>query len=115
MVIHGGFKLREDELKKCGLLQGSPCVSSYLNDIRVLDTDTLVWSRLRISGTPPDSRYGHSLNISGSDIIMFGGWTHKSGNRENHEIKRDNCEYFQIWNTESMAWRQGSYVGNPPS
>jgi hypothetical protein len=54
---------------------GTPLSTSYLNDIRVLDTEQLVWSRLRISGIPPDARYGHSFNISGSDIILFGGWT----------------------------------------
>lgn len=46
-----------------------------MDDIRVLDTDTFVWSRLRISGLLSEARYGHTLNISGSDILMFGGWT----------------------------------------
>lgn len=115
LVIHGGFKLREDQLKTCGLYQGTPTNTSYLSDIRVLDTETLIWSRLRISGEPPDARYGHTLNISGSDIIMFGGWTNKSGNRATHEIKKDFCEYFMIWNTETMSWKKGHYIGNPPT
>ena len=55
---------------------------SYYDDIRVLDTDTFIWSRLRISGLPPIARHGHTLNNSGSDIIMFGGWTKNSGNKE---------------------------------
>lgn len=70
---------------------------------------------MRISGEPPDARYGHTLNISGSDIIMFGGWTNKSGNRATHEIKKDFCEYFMIWNTETMSWKKGHYIGNPPT
>jgi hypothetical protein len=82
------------ELKTCGLNQGSLVQKSYLDDIRVLDSDTFIWSRLRISGLPPEARYGHSLNISGSDIIMFGGWTKNSGNRDRHILKKEQCEYF---------------------
>lgn len=115
LVIHGGFCLRADELKKAGLKQGTPTQQSYISDIRVLDTDTLVWSRLRISGSPPDARYGHSLSVSGSDIIMFGGWTKTSGNKNNHIIQRDESDYFMIWSTETMSWKRGHYVGNPPS
>ena len=89
LVIHGGFKLKASELKNCGLNQGSLVQSSYLDDMRVLDTDTFVWSRLRISGLPPEARYGHTLNISGSDIIMFGGWTQNSGNRDRHILKKE--------------------------
>lgn len=94
LVIHGGFKLMEQQLKTCGLNQGGYVASSYHDDIRVLDTDTFVWSRLRISGLPPEARYGHTLNISGSDILMFGGWTKNSGNRDRHILKRESCEYF---------------------
>jgi len=97
------------------LSQGSAVNSSYLNDIRVMDTETFTWSRLRISGEPPEARFGHSLNISGSDIIMFGGWTINSGNRSKHEIKKEECEYFMIWNTETMTWKKGIYIGNPPT
>lgn len=65
LIVHGGFKLREDKLKKCGLAQGNVLRDSFLNDVRVLDTESFTWSRLRISGSPPDARYGHTLNISG--------------------------------------------------
>jgi hypothetical protein len=47
----------------------------------ILDTDNFVWSRLRVSGTPPTPRYSHSANISGPDIVFFGGWTLTSGDR----------------------------------
>jgi hypothetical protein len=75
LVIQGGYCLKANEFKTADLLVGTPLISSYLNDIRVLDTDTLVWSRLRISGAPPNARFGHSMNVSGSDILMFGGWS----------------------------------------
>ena len=115
LVIHGGFCLRIEELKKAGLKQGTPTQQSYISDIRVLDTDSFVWSRLRISGSPPEARYGHSLSVSGSDIIMFGGWSKHSGNKNSHVIQKEQSEYFMIWSTETMSWKKGHYVGNPPS
>lgn len=81
LVVHGGFKIREEQLKTCGLNQGGHVAASYLTDLRVLDTDTLTWSRLRISGEPPEGRFGHTLNISGSEILLFGGWTLSSGSK----------------------------------
>lgn len=41
----------------------------------------MLWVRLVVSGSPPLPRYGHTLNISGSNIIMFGGWSVESNNR----------------------------------
>jgi len=83
--------------------------------LRILDTDTFVWSRLRVSGTPPLPRYGHSCNISGPDIIIFGGWNEQSGKRD----KEDNpnvseIDYFMVLNTDTMTWEKGKYVGTPP-
>ena len=69
----------------------------YLNDLRILDTETFVWSRLRVSGTPPNPRYGHSASISGPDIVFFGGWTHESGKRVDKR-ESGNTEYFTILN-----------------
>jgi host cell factor len=90
-----------------------------------LDTDTFTWSRLRISGEPPEGRFGHTINISGSEILLFGGWTLNSGARggitggssSSQEIsqQKDSCNYFMIWNTETMSWKQGRYIGNPPT
>jgi Rab9 effector protein with kelch motifs len=85
----------------------------YLNDLRILDTETFVWSRLRVSGTPPNPRYGHTASISGPDIVFFGGWTHESGKRLD---KRDsgNTEYFTILNTNTMSWDMAQYKGKAP-
>ncbi len=46
---------------------------------------------------------------------MFGGWTVNSGNRAKHEIRKEQCDYFMIWNTETMSWKKGKYIGNPPT
>ena len=86
-----------------------------MNDIRVLDTETFVWSRLRVSGAPPEHRYGHTMDVSGSDILLFGGWTKTSGARFKHEPTEECCDYFMIWSTDTMSWKKGRYIGNPPT
>ncbi len=53
---------------------GSTLQSCYLNDFRVLDLETYVWSRLRTHGTPMQPRFGHTLVMSGTDLVGFGGW-----------------------------------------
>jgi len=115
LLIQGGFFFSEEAQKAAGMKQGNQLRSSYLNDLRILDTETYVWSRLRVSGTPPLPRYGHTCNISGPDIVVFGGWNEKSGSREKEE-KSDpsKTEYFMVLNTDAMTWEHGKYVGTPP-
>ena len=79
----------------------------------VLDTETFVWSRLRVLGTPPEHRYGHTMDVSGSDILLFGGWTKTSGARFKHEPTEESCDYFMIWSTDTMSWKRGKYMSNP--
>lgn len=81
LIIQGGFIFDEERQIGSGFKQGTQLRSCYLNDLRILDTENFIWSRLRVSGTPPLPRYGHTSNISGSDIVIFGGWTFKSGSR----------------------------------
>lgn len=115
-MIHGGFHYNEENMKKAGYKnQGTALQQCYLNDIRVLDTETYVWSRLRVSGTPPEHRFGHTMDVSGSDIVMFGGWTKTSGARFMHEPTEEECDYFMVWSTDTMSWKRGKYLGNPPS
>ena len=116
LVIHGGFYFNEEHMKRAGGgKQGTALQECYLNDIRVLDTETFIWARLRVSGTPPEHRFGHTMDVSGSDIIMFGGWTKTSGARFKHEGTEEQCDYFQIWSTDTMSWKKGKYLGQPPT
>ena len=39
LIIHGGYKQHDAQLKTAGLSMGTPLSTSYLNDIRVLDTE----------------------------------------------------------------------------
>ena len=112
LVIHGGFYFNDEHMRRAGAgKQGTALQECYLNDIRVLDTESFIWARLRVSGTPPLHRFGHTMDVSGSDIIMFGGWTKTSGARYKHEGTEESCDYFQIWSTDTMSWKKGKYLG----
>lgn len=45
-----------------------------LNDLFVLDCETLAWSRPETSGDVPDPRDGHTMTLVGNKLMVFGGW-----------------------------------------
>ena len=51
-------------------------IPEYFNDFRALDTETMVWSKVRAEAEEfPSARYGHSLTPLGPDLmVLFGGW-----------------------------------------
>jgi hypothetical protein len=106
MIIQGGFNFDEDSQKMADFRQGTQLQSCYLNDIRILDTEKYEWARVRVSGTPPLPRYGHTANISGPDIIFFGGWSINSGARgEQNFIPPADIDYFIVLNTDNeLVW-----------
>jgi N-acetylneuraminic acid mutarotase len=108
ILVQGGFYFDEEKHRKSGMKMGSFLKDCYLNDLRVLDTETLVWSRLRVSGTPPRPCYNHSMNVSGSDIIVLGGYG-VFGKPTSAEL-----DYFVVLNTDTMSWNKGLFTGNPP-
>lgn len=82
LLIFGGIYYQDDLQRAAGFKQGSQLRSCYLNDLRLLNTDKYEWARVRVSGAPPLPRFGHSANISGIDLVVFGGWSIKSGLRD---------------------------------
>ena len=106
LIVQGGFYFNSKQQR--GMRLGSMLKDCYLNDLKVLDTESMTWSRLRISGTPPVPSYGHSMNISAVDVVVFGGYApFKPGTEKN-------CEYLTVLNTETMTWQKPQYKGVPP-
>jgi len=52
-----------------------------LDDLHVLDVDTLTWSRPAVTGDKPTARSGHCLITVGKKIVLFGGgvWNETAG------------------------------------
>ena len=50
-------------------------VPQYHDDVRQLDTETMMWTRPRIAGHTPTGRFGHSATlVDDGCIVVFGGW-----------------------------------------
>mmetsp|Transcript_5502 Transcript_5502/g.3155 ORF Transcript_5502/g.3155 Transcript_5502/m.3155 type:complete len:209 (+) Transcript_5502:333-959(+) len=114
LLIHGGFYFNEAKYRTAGAMYGTALRESYLGDLRVLDTTTLVWGRILTGGLPPLPRMGHTLIMSGSLLIMLGGWTLESNSTKKSQSGSGDCEYFRVVNSVSMEWDYGAYMGASP-
>lgn len=85
--------------------KGAPPNHGLLNDVHVLDIETLVWRSIVPKGEQPSPRYYHSaVRIGDHEMLVFGG-------RTEHEESNQSF----ILNTKDMVWTQPSYNGKPPS
>eukprot|EP01112_Ceratiomyxa_fruticulosa_P019604 TRINITY_DN645_c0_g2_i1.p1 TRINITY_DN645_c0_g2~~TRINITY_DN645_c0_g2_i1.p1 ORF type:complete len:435 (-),score=42.07 TRINITY_DN645_c0_g2_i1:46-1305(-) len=78
----------------------------FLNDFYVLDTITMVWTKLNPQGPLPDSRCGHRLVSFGNKLLLFGG-----GSGE-HWDKKYNDVY--IYDPQLNVWVKPNIVGSAP-
>ena len=86
-------------------------IPKYNDDVRQLDTNTMVWIRPRIDGPCPTGRYGHSATImDNGKIVIFGGWG-RGGCQSNEEVSDIRAHSFQILDTKSMTWHVPNKIG----
>lgn len=45
----------------------------YLNDLWVVDTDSMQWHKPSAEGRAPSARYGHAAAVVGTSVYVFGG------------------------------------------
>lgn len=78
LVIFGGASLRQEGKLEEKEEEGDnvPDITlRYLNDVKVLDTETLRWSQPSLSGKPPSPRMLHdACPIDASRLAVTGGW-----------------------------------------
>ena len=48
-------------------------LESHDDSLYLLNTSTKAWTRATTTGPRPAGRYGHTLNILGSRVLVFGG------------------------------------------
>eukprot|EP00948_MAST-09A_sp_MAST-9A-sp1_P002331 g2331.t1 len=103
----------------------------YLSDLYELDTETMVWTRPRISGAEyPSKRLNHKACMIGNYFVIFGGWTPKPVNllpdfiQEANEkflmgkekkANANSCDYLYCLDTETMEWHRPEYAGAVPA
>lgn len=82
-------------------------VYQVLDDLYMLDTETLTWSRPKTTGDRPCARSGHTLTTIGKKLFLFGGgvwnedhgWVHKFND-------------LHVLDTETMHWTKPICSGN---
>ena len=105
LLTFGGCSISKDS--------GSP---KYNDDLRELDTGSMVWSRPRVQGDAPTGRYGHSASLMGpsnNQLVIVGGWG-SGGCQTNEAINNPKAFSMHIFNTATMTWSIPQKHGKKP-
>ncbi|KAI7852261.1 hypothetical protein BDC45DRAFT_545991 [Circinella umbellata] len=79
---------------------------NYFNDLYVLHTDTLTWSKPKCEGTPPSPRRAHTTCLWGDRIVIVGGG---DGARALSDV-----HMLDIADPGRPRWTQIKPLGSPP-
>jgi len=82
--------------------------SVYLNDLHVLESDSLAWSQPVTTGAIPSQREGHTASVIGGLVVIFGG---AGLDKEDASV---NLSDMHILDTTSYTWSQPSIHGTTP-
>ena len=91
--MHGHAAVAID--RQLVIFGGSLQDGTQSQDLYILNTSSLQWSRIALGGAVPSPRYGHTMNVLGDKIMVFGGMSEG-------DLKND----FYYLNLETMAWEQ---------
>jgi hypothetical protein len=75
----------------------------YLNDLHGLNIDTMHWTKLQVSGVPPEPRANHSSAVVGANLFVFGGW---DGQKRLNDI--------HVLDTDTLIWTCPEVRGTLP-
>jgi N-acetylneuraminic acid mutarotase len=94
LLVFGGCSISKDGV-------GLP---KYNDDLRQLDTESMIWIRPRVEGQVPTGRYGHSALLMGNNkLVVFGGWG-RGGCQTKDEIKNQQAYSFHVLDISAMTW-----------
>lgn len=89
-------------------------IPKYSNELRQLDTDSMVWTRPRITGAAPTSRYGHIAKlVNGKSLVICGGWG-TLGVQTHEEINNPDAHTFHTLDVTTMSWSPVALAGRKP-
>lgn len=99
LLAFGGCTLTEKGLPK------------YLDDMRVIDTETMVWTRPRLEGLVPSARFGHTTGMApGDQLVLFGGWG-RGGCQSSTQVNDPAANSVAIFDVGTMTWLAPKKVG----
>ncbi|CAI7842338.1 unnamed protein product, partial [Closterium sp. NIES-53] len=93
LLIHGGYG-------------GDGPTLEFLDDLCVLDTDSLSWHDLNPSGSPPPARGYHSMTNLAGRAVVFGGKTKQRADKEQHSL--------WAYDPLTSAWEQPTVAAGGP-
>jgi len=81
-----------------------------LDDLSMLDTETMTWSRPMTTGDIPTARSGHTLTAIGKKLYLFGGgvWNEAAGWIHKFYV-------LDAVDTETMVWTKPNCTGTVES
>lgn len=100
IIVFGGCSMSEK-------IRGVP---NYNNDLRILDTEVMIWLRPKAAGLAPTGRYAHSscLIDNNSKIVLFGGWG-TGGCQTKDMINNQMANSIHIFDFHAVRWCLPSY------
>mmetsp|Transcript_27300 Transcript_27300/g.84190 ORF Transcript_27300/g.84190 Transcript_27300/m.84190 type:complete len:334 (+) Transcript_27300:86-1087(+) len=85
----------------CALSTSDP-IPEYYNDLRQLDTESMLWSKPINHGTyTPSKRSGHTTTTLGSRLVVFGGWG--AGGMQNMDCKQQGSGSVYVLNMSASS------------
>ncbi|KAH7300939.1 hypothetical protein KP509_23G004500 [Ceratopteris richardii] len=68
----------------------------FLNDLNILDLETMTWDAIEAVGTPPSPRSDHTATVqAGRYLLIFGGGSHSTCFNDLHILDLDSMEWSQ--------------------
>ncbi|KAK4751131.1 hypothetical protein SAY87_004613 [Trapa incisa] len=84
---------------------GQDTKRSFLNDLHILDLETMTWDEFDAAGNPPSPRSGHSAAVHAERyLLIFGGGSHATFFNDLH-----------VLDIQTMEWSKPTQQGDIPS
>lgn len=89
----------------CSMSAKDPIVPCYNNDIRTLDTDTMIWTRPKVIGNLPTGRFSHSATLldGNTKLVIYGGWG-KGGVQTKEIINNPRAFSVHVLDLTTLSW-----------
>ena len=94
------------------LFFGGGSVVTCFNDLSVLDTQTMSWSRPETQGQVPPPRAGHAASILGSTLYIVGGGNNARGCADMYSLDLTNLGGGSVDDHHPLYW---TLIGNTPA
>jgi len=97
-----------------GVSVGASGIPVYHNDLRSLDTETMIWSRPRHTGQFPTCRYSHQMTAVGGSYVLFGGWGVGGMQSSDEGNKTPGVASTVVLDADTMEWKVAECLNPNP-